>query len=176
LSIAVNVSGRQFGEPGFVQAVAAALTDSGLHPASLWLEITESSIMADTEATRATVEAVRALGVNLAIDDFGTGYSSLAYLRRFPVQVIKIDSSFTAELGHDPQADAIVTMIVRLAEALRLFVVAEGVETAEQLARLRALGCGFAQGLHLGAPGPAARVWAGLEASVRPTPIPVHVR
>jgi diguanylate cyclase (GGDEF)-like protein len=165
LRVAVNVSGRQFGEPGFVQAVAAALADSGLDPDALWLEITESSIMADTDATRATVSAIRALGVNLAIDDFGTGYSSLAYLRRFPVQVIKIDGSFTVELGHDPQADAIVTMIVGLAQALQLSVVAEGVESADQLARLRAIGCRFAQGLHLGGPASADRVWAELDAA-----------
>jgi diguanylate cyclase (GGDEF)-like protein len=176
LHIAVNVSGRQFGEPGFVPAVAAALTDSGLDPAALWLEITESSIMADTETMRATVAEVRALGVNLAIDDFGTGYSSLAYLRRFPVQVVKIDRSFTADLGHDTQTDAIVTMIIGLAQALHLRVVAEGVESAEQLARLRSLGCQFAQGVYLGPPRPAEHAWDDLEPSLPPVPVPAHVR
>jgi diguanylate cyclase (GGDEF)-like protein len=175
LHIAVNVSGRQFGEPGFVPAVAAALTNSGLDPAALWLEITESSIMADTETMRATVAEVRALGVNLAIDDFGTGYSSLAYLRRFPVQVVKIDRSFVADLGHDSQTDAIVTMIIGLAQALHLRVVAEGVESAEQLARLRSLGCRFAQGIYLGRPRPAKDAWDDVEPSIPPVPVPAHV-
>ncbi len=165
LRISVNVSGRQFGEPAFVPAVAAALAASGLDPDALWLEITETSIMADTAATRATVDAVRALGVHLAIDDFGTGYSSLAYLRRFPVDVIKIDQSFTAALGHDPESEAIVAMIVQLAATLRIHVVAEGVQSADQLAALLRLGCSAAQGFHLGPPAPPGQVWDRVEHS-----------
>jgi EAL domain-containing protein (putative c-di-GMP-specific phosphodiesterase class I) len=156
LSVGVNVSGRQFGEPSFVASVAAALADSGLEPGALWLEITETSIMADTAATRATIAAVRALGVHIAIDDFGTGYSSLSYLRRFPVGVIKIDQSFVAGLGEDETAEAIVALIVGLARALGIHIVAEGVESAAQLERLERLGCPFAQGRHLAPPAPAA--------------------
>ncbi|WSG48184.1 EAL domain-containing protein [Dactylosporangium sp. NBC_01737] len=168
LRISVNVSGRQFGEPAFVPAVAAALAASGLDPDALWLEITETSIMSDTATTRATVDAVRALGVHLAIDDFGTGYSSLAYLRRLPVDVIKIDQSFTAALGQDPEAEAIVAMIVQLAATLHIHVVAEGVQSADQLAGLLRLGCSAAQGFHLCPPAPAGQVWDRVEESMPP--------
>ncbi|GIG48571.1 putative bifunctional diguanylate cyclase/phosphodiesterase [Dactylosporangium siamense] len=171
LRISVNVSGKQFGEPAFVPAVAAALTASGLDPDALWLEITETSIMSDTATTRATVEAVRALGVHLAIDDFGTGYSSLAYLRRFPVDVIKIDQSFTSALGHDPEAEAIVAMIVQLAATLHIHVVAEGVHGAEQLDCLLRLGCSAAQGFHLGPPAPADEVWDHIGDPARPSAV-----
>jgi diguanylate cyclase (GGDEF)-like protein len=163
LRVAVNVSGKQFSEPAFIPTVAAVLTGTGLDPNALWLEITETSIMADTANTRATVDAVRALGVHLAIDDFGTGYSSLAYLRRFPVDVVKIDQSFVSGLGDDPQAEAIVAMIVGLADALHMRVVAEGVENADQLERLRRLGCTAAQGFYLCEPAPAEQIWEQIE-------------
>ena len=159
LCIAVNVSGKQFGEPTFVPTVAAVLAGTGLDPSALWLEITEGSLMADTPTTAATVEAVRALGAQLVIDDFGTGYSSLAYLRRFPISVLKIDRSFIGGLGYDPEAEAIIEMIVSLAHTLRLRVVAEGVESAEQMTRLRSLGCTTVQGYHLGVPTSADQAW-----------------
>jgi diguanylate cyclase (GGDEF)-like protein len=167
LCITVNVSGRQFGEPTFVPTVAAVLADTGLDPAALWLEITESSIMAETGVTRAAVDGVKALGVHLAIDDFGTGYSSLAYLRQFPVSALKIDQSFIAGLGVDPEAEPIVSMIVSLATALRLTIVAEGVETADQFERLRRLGCTAAQGFYLGRPEPAEVVWQGISVAAQ---------
>jgi diguanylate cyclase (GGDEF)-like protein len=167
LWVSLNVSGRQLTEPTFVPGVAAALADSGLEPSALWLEITEASIMVDDDATRATVEAVRALGANLAIDDFGTGYSSLAYLRRLPVQGLKIDQSFIGDLGQEQQSEAIVSMIVNMARALNLLLIAEGVESREQLAHLRGLGCPFVQGTHIGGPGPADRLWTDLDRSTR---------
>jgi EAL domain-containing protein (putative c-di-GMP-specific phosphodiesterase class I) len=152
LHVAVNVSGIQFGHPSFVPTVARVLADTGLDPDALWLEITETSIMADAEAAAETLGAIRALGVHLAIDDFGTGYSSLTYLRRFPVETLKIDRSFVAGAGRSREDEAIVDMILSLADALGLHVVAEGVETSEQLAYLRRLGCAFGQGYHFGRP------------------------
>ena len=159
LYVTVNVSGHQLSDPSFVPTVAAALADAGLEPDALWLEITETSIMADVEAVGATLETIRALGVHLAIDDFGTGYSSLAYLRRFPVEILKIDRSFVAGLGRDREDEAIVEMIVSLARTLGLLIVAEGVETLAQLTQLRQLGCDTVQGYYVGMPVPADRAW-----------------
>jgi len=159
LGIAVKVSGAQFGEPAFVPIVAAILADTGLAADALWLEIAESSMRADTEATGVTVEAVRSLGVHLAIGDLGTSFSSLAYLRKFPVKVLKIDRSLTAGLGRDAEAEAIITMIVSLAKVLQMVIVAEGVETAAQADHLRRLGCTTAQGRHMGRRATAAEVW-----------------
>jgi diguanylate cyclase (GGDEF)-like protein len=159
LHVAVNVSGTQFTHPSFVPTVAAVLADTGLDPDALWLEITETSIMADAKAAAETLGAIRALGVHLAIDDFGTGYSSLAYLRRFPVESLKIDRSFVAGIGRNREDEAIVDMILSLASALGLCVVAEGVETADQLAHLRRLGCGLVQGYHFGRPMPPDQIW-----------------
>jgi diguanylate cyclase (GGDEF)-like protein len=153
--LTVNVATAQLGHRSFVPTVVAALADTGLDPDALWLEITETTIMADTEAAVETLRAVRALGVHLAIDDFGTGYSSLTYLRRFPVETLKIDRSFVAGIGHDREDEAIVDMILSLARALDLQVVAEGVETAEQVQQLRRLGCVYMQGFYFGRPMPA---------------------
>ncbi|MEN3359712.1 MAG: hypothetical protein V7637_3694 [Mycobacteriales bacterium] len=168
LHVAVNVSSAQFGHPSFVPTVAAVLADSGLTPDALWLEITETSIMADAAVVGSTLTAIRALGVHLAIDDFGTGYSSLAYLRRFPVEMLKIDRSFVAGLGQDREDEAIVAMIVSLARTLDLAIVAEGVETAEQLELLRRLGCETVQGYYFGRPVAADQLWA----AARPALVP----
>ncbi|MBV9283570.1 MAG: EAL domain-containing protein, partial [Acidimicrobiia bacterium] len=135
-------------------AVDRALRESGLDPDRLWLEITESVLMEDADAAVAALERLRGLGVHLCVDDFGTGYSSLAYLRRFPVDALKVDRSFVAGLGKDPEDSAIVEAVVSMAHSLRLSVVAEGVETDEQLARLRELGCELAQGFYFAAPVP----------------------
>ncbi|OLB74313.1 MAG: hypothetical protein AUI14_23840 [Actinobacteria bacterium 13_2_20CM_2_71_6] len=168
LHVAVNVSAEQFGHPSFVATVAAVLAETGLDPNDLWLEITETSIMADAEAAGDTLRAIRALGVHLSIDDFGTGYSSLAYLRRFPVEALKVDRSFVAGLGRDREDEAIVAMVVSLARTLDLFVVAEGVETAAQLAQLERLGCDVVQGYHFGRPTPAGEVWQRVLAARTP--------
>nr|MDQ3757682.1 EAL domain-containing protein [Actinomycetota bacterium] len=155
LQVSVNLSAGQFADPHLVSMVAAALEESGLPSENLWLEITESVLMEEAEATVDTLRALRALGVRMSIDDFGTGYSSLSYLKRFPVDVLKIDRSFVDGLGVDPEDQAIVTAVVSLARALGLGVVAEGVETAEQLDEVRRLGCNSVQGFYLGRPQPA---------------------
>ena len=145
-AISVNVSAHQLAEPSLLETVAQVLDETGLDPDALWLEITETALMADAEGARRTLVELRNLGVHLAIDDFGTGYSSLAYLRRFPVEVLKVDRSFVERLGTDAEDEAVVRLIVHLAGALGLSVVAEGVETAAQLHRLRHLGCDRVQG------------------------------
>ncbi len=144
--ISVNLSARQFQHPGLVEDVAAALSDSGLAPAALKLEVTESVAMESGVGTIQTFQALRGLGVRLAIDDFGTGYSSLAYLKRFPVDTLKIDRSFVDGIGSDEQDSAIVRSVVSLARTLGLSVTAEGIETEAQLAALRNLACDEGQG------------------------------
>jgi len=156
LRMAVNVSAAQF-EHGFLaSALAGVLAETGLDPSALWLELTERSILNDVEAVRATLADVRRLGVHLAIDDFGTGYSSLTHLRRFPVEALKVDRSFVAGLGQDPENDAIVAMILGLAKTLGLRGVAEGVEDERQFELLRQLGCTEVQGFLFGKPVPPA--------------------
>jgi Amt family ammonium transporter len=147
----VNVSGRQLGRPDLPEVVEDALHESGLDPGSLCLEITESVLMEDIEGAVAALKVLKAIGIDLAVDDFGTGYSSLAHLRRFPVDVLKIDHSFVSGLGRNPEDSAIVRAVLGLARTLDLAVVAEGVERADQLQELRALGCERAQG-HLFSP------------------------
>ena len=146
LMVSVNLSARQFHDPQLVQDVASILREADLSPSDLKLEITESAAMIEAEATEKVLRALKALGIQLAIDDFGTGYSSLAYLKRFPVDTLKIDRSFVDGLGEDPQDTAIVRSVVALAQALGLSVTAEGVETPVQQAQLRLLGCDHGQG------------------------------
>ena len=165
LNVSVNLSARQFADPNLADIVSGALSESGLSPSGLWLEITESVLMEEAQTTIETLRALRGLGVHLSIDDFGTGYSSLSYLKRFPVDVLKIDRSFVDGLGTDPEDEAIVTAVVRLAQALDLDVVAEGVETAEQLAELRRLGCTAVQGFYFGRPKPPGETLAFLTSS-----------
>jgi diguanylate cyclase (GGDEF)-like protein/PAS domain S-box-containing protein len=152
LVVAVNLSGRQLGHPRLVEDVAAIIADTGIDPANLELEITESVLMDDVEMSEETLGRLKTLGVKLVVDDFGTGYSSLSYLRRFPVDVLKVDQSFVDGLGADPGDSAIVTAIVTLAHTLGLRAVAEGVETKEQLTELRRLGCDTAQGFYFAKP------------------------
>jgi EAL domain-containing protein (putative c-di-GMP-specific phosphodiesterase class I) len=145
------------------------MDDAGIEPTNLCLEITETALMADPVVGLRVLSELRALGVELAIDDFGTGYSSLSYLKRFPVHVLKIDRSFVDGLGDDPDDTAIVTAVVSLARALGLRVVAEGVETRQQLAELQRLGCDSAQGYLFARPVPPHAVWD------RQLPFPVGV-
>jgi diguanylate cyclase (GGDEF)-like protein/PAS domain S-box-containing protein len=158
LVVAVNVSGRQLQEPSLVKTVAMVLAETGLDASCLKLELTESVVMEDAEATIETLGQFKALGVQLAIDDFGTGYSSLSYLKRFPVDVLKVDRSFVDGLGTSQQDLAIVQGIIALAQSLGLTVTGEGVETAEQAAHLKRLGCDLAQGYHYSRPLPAAHL------------------
>jgi diguanylate cyclase (GGDEF)-like protein len=155
LRVTVNLSARQFADPDLIAVVAEALARAQLPPDALWLEITESVLMEEVKATADTLLALKRLGVHLAVDDFGTGYSSLSYLKRFPVDMLKIDRSFIDGLGTDPEDGAIVLAIVSLAQALRLGVVAEGVEYFHQLEALHRLGCDAVQGFLLASPGPA---------------------
>lgn len=154
LSISVNLSARQVQDPDLVDEVARTLAETGLSPACLKLEITESILMEEAEATGGTLEALHRLGVRLAIDDFGTGYSSLGYLKRFPVDTIKIDRTFVANLANDREDEAIIGAVATLADGLGLLVCAEGVETAAQLARLRHFRVALGQGYYFARPQP----------------------
>jgi EAL domain-containing protein (putative c-di-GMP-specific phosphodiesterase class I) len=152
--IAVNLSARQFRHPHLDRVVQSALADSGLPASRLDLEITESSLL-DLETNLQTMDRLKKLGVGLSIDDFGTGYSSLSYLKRFPVDRLKIDASFVRDVADDPDDAVIVVAIIGLAHHLQLRVIAEGVETEEQMAFLRRHGCDEVQGYLLARPMPA---------------------
>jgi len=162
LGVAVNVSFRQLAVPGFVADVARALQDSGLDPAHLTLELTESAFMADVDAAEGKLAALRRLGVRIAIDDFGTGYSSLSYLDRFPVDLLKIDQSFVSALPDPEGGSTLVQIMLDLASRLDISVVAEGIESPAQLATLRRLECPFGQGFLLAPPRPARDIEAAL--------------
>ena len=155
LTIAVNLSARQLADPHLVRDVTAVLDRTGLPACALWFEITESMLMADAESAARILHELRACGIHLSIDDFGTGYSSLAYLRRFPVEALKIDQSFIASMHEDHEDAVIVETVLTLAHGLGLRVVAEGVELDEQLDMLRELGCDEVQGYLTGRPGRA---------------------
>ena len=146
VGVSVNLSARQFLEPGLLEDVARVLGETGLDPGALTLEITESVLTEDTPVVLATVQYLKLLGVKLAIDDFGTGYSSLSYLKRFPVDYLKIDRSIVYGIEGDPRDEAIASVAITLARALGERVVAEGIETEGQLARLREMGCDLGQG------------------------------
>ncbi len=171
LTMSVNLSARQFRQPDLVGDVARILRDTGVIPGLIQLEITEGVLMEDAAATLGLLERLRGLGIALAIDDFGTGYSSLAYLKRFPIDVLKVDKAFVTGLGHDPGNGAITTAVIGLAHALGLAVTAEGVETAGELAQLRSLGCEQGQGYYFARPMPAAAL-AALLADERGAGIP----
>ena len=152
--VALNVSSREFVDPGLSGRVRTALERHGLAPDSLELEITETSLMGDTEATRRTLRELRGMGVRVCLDDFGTGYSSFSYLKRFAVDSLKIDRSFVKDVATNRQDEAIVAAILAIARSLGLGTVAEGVETQAQLAALQALGCRVIQGYLFGKPVP----------------------
>jgi diguanylate cyclase (GGDEF)-like protein/PAS domain S-box-containing protein len=156
LMLSVNLSARELAQPDLVATVRRALAETGIDPANLCLEITESAVMESGAATTAQLRALKSLGVQLAIDDFGTGFSSLAHLRRFPVDILKIDGTFIAGLGNEPQDASIAAAVISLAHALDLRTVAEGIETDEQLDILRGLGCDLGQGYLFARPAPAA--------------------
>lgn len=167
LTMHVNLSARQFQHPNLVADVACVMQETGLDPAHIVLEITESVVMEDAAANIATLRALKAFGVQLAIDDFGTGYSSLSYLRRFPVDILKIDKTFVDGLGQDGEATAIVEAMITLAHTLGLVVVAEGIETASQAQQLVALGCEAGQGYYYAKPLRVADASALLRTGVR---------
>ena len=144
--VAVNVAPVQFRQAGFVEVAAGALVSSGLPASLLELEVTESTVMDDVEVSTGTLAALHRMGVGLSIDDFGTGYSSLAYLKRLPVGKLKIDRSFVRDIADDQDDRAIASTIVSMGRNLRLTVLAEGIETTQQLALLRGMECDMAQG------------------------------
>jgi diguanylate cyclase (GGDEF)-like protein len=146
LTVRVNVSARQLAEGKFFDTVRSALTESGMDPAGLCLEVTESVLIEDPESSAETLAELKSLGLQIAVDDFGTGYSSLEHLRRFPIDSVKIDRSFVRGLPHSSEDVAIVSAVIELGHALRLSVVAEGVETNDQLGNLQVAGCDTAQG------------------------------
>jgi diguanylate cyclase (GGDEF)-like protein/PAS domain S-box-containing protein len=154
-SLSVNVATQQLIDGRFLDVVHHALGETGIDAGSLWLEITETALMADTNAASRALRDLRGLGLHLSVDDFGTGYSSLTYLKRFPVEAIKVDQTFVTGLGLEADDTSIVEAVVRLGHSLGLSVVAEGVETPLQLNRLRELGCDKGQGYLFGRPRPA---------------------
>ncbi|CAA7616354.1 PAS:GGDEF [Magnetospirillum sp. LM-5] len=155
LRLGVNISGRQFHEADLADTVAGVIADSGINPRQLDLELTESMLMADGESTLRLLRQLADLGVSLSIDDFGTGYSSLAYLKRFPVNTVKIDRAFVRDLDHDEDGRVIANAIISLAHSLSLSTIAEGVETESQAALLARHGCDEIQGYLIGRPVPA---------------------
>ncbi|MDN3277400.1 PAS-domain containing protein [Frankia sp. RB7] len=163
LTIAVNLSPVQFHSPGLVAMVTSALAEAGLPPQRLELEVTETALLDDSEATIGILHQLRALGVRVSLDDFGVGYSSLSYLRKFPFDRIKIDRSFVGTLGESPESVAIVRTIASLGSVLGVETTAEGVETVEQLEFVRECGCTAVQGYYFGRPCPAAEVGHTIE-------------
>jgi diguanylate cyclase (GGDEF)-like protein/PAS domain S-box-containing protein len=150
--IAINVSPRELREKDFVATVRATLAEAGLEPDNLELELTETFLMQDSTLTGTVLQALKGLGVTLALDDFGTGYSSLSHLRRFPIDTLKIDQSFVRDLATDADDANIVSAMISMGESLHMRVVAEGVETRDQLAFLQELGCPEAQGYYFSRP------------------------
>ena len=187
MSVAVNVSARQLSDPMFPRLVASTIADNGVEPDQVALEFTESALIAANPVTESVLDDLTALGVRMGLDDFGTGFSSLAYLKRFPIDFLKVDRSFVSGLradgqverdagrepGNDPWADdtAIVTGTIALAHSLGLRVVAEGVETEEQLGILRRLRCDEAQGFHFSEPVTDAEFDRFLARGVTGTPV-----
>jgi diguanylate cyclase (GGDEF)-like protein len=166
VGVSVNVAGRQVADPRFGDIVRAALHDSGVDPGRLTLEITEQTAVDDLTRAGAALQPLRALGVHVALDDFGTGFSSLGYLARLPVDELKIDRRFVSGLGVRSEDEALVRAVIGLAGDLGLRVVAEGVETPEQAAHLRSLGCPWVQGYLYGRPVPLREV------TLSPGPVP----
>jgi EAL domain-containing protein (putative c-di-GMP-specific phosphodiesterase class I) len=167
IGIAVNVSAQQLMVESFPETVAYALGTNNTAPHLLTLEITESVFVRDSKRALNVLGQLKELGVTIALDDFGTGYSSLSYLNHFPVDIVKIDRTFVANVGHDPVSEIIVNSVVQLAHALNMKVVAEGIETEEQRSSVTALGCDSSQGYYFARPMPAAAVTALLRQSPR---------
>jgi diguanylate cyclase (GGDEF)-like protein len=158
LIISVNLSSKHFTEPDLVEQVKHTLQETGLDPRCLKLELTESAVMENAEAATEALQRLRQLGVQLSIDDFGTGYSSLSYLHKFPIDTLKIDRSFISRMGENGENTEIVRTILTLADNLGLDVIAEGVETVDQLEKLRQYGCRYAQGFLFAKPMPANEI------------------
>ena len=172
MTMAINLSARQFRQPYLAKFIADTLGDSGISPHRLEIELTESLLMEDNDTTRGILAALAELGVRVAMDDFGTGHSSLSYLKRFDIDTLKIDRSFVCELPHDAEDNAIATAIVAMGHSLNMKVVAEGVETEAQAEFLDWLGCDEYQGYLLSRPLPAALLLPWLQTRLEPKPGP----
>jgi Amt family ammonium transporter len=144
--VTVNVAAAQLADPGFVDALDAALTDSGAQASDIWFELTESALLRDIEGAWASLRAAKSRGIRIALDDFGTGYSSLSYIRHFKLDMLKIDKSFVDGLGRNAEDAAIIEHVIGMAHALGMVIVAEGIEDEWQSRELRRLGCDMAQG------------------------------
>jgi len=166
LRVAVNLSMRQFFDPDLLTKISSALKESGLPAEQLELEITESMIMDDVQAVIDTLHKLKALGVSLAIDDFGTGYSSLSYLKKLPFDYLKVDASFVRDIPHDKNDMEITSAVIAMAHKLGIKVIAEGIETSEQLAFLRENDCEMGQGYLLAKPAPLDDLIARLDVEV----------
>jgi diguanylate cyclase (GGDEF)-like protein len=160
LAVSVNLSPRQFQDPNLVDDIIRILRETEFEPSRLQLEITETAAMKDAESAIAMLQRLKSIGIRLAIDDFGTGYSSLAYLKRFPIDCLKVDKAFVSGLGRDPGDTAIIRSVMRFAKSMNLTVTAEGIETADQAENLRALHCDHGQGYFFAEPQPSVRMEA----------------
>ena len=169
MCVAINISSVELRAPGFASGVRAILRETGLEPRYLELELTETFLMQDSRSTAEVLKELKEIGVLLALDDFGTGYSSLSYLKRFPIDAVKIDQSFVRDLTTDPDDAGIVTAVIAMGRSLHMRVVAEGVETREQLAILQEHGCPQGQGYYFSRPVPAVEFRQLLEFGVRST-------
>jgi diguanylate cyclase len=169
LDLSVNVSGVQLDTPAIVEHIREALVNAGLEPAALIIEVTETALMRDAEATARQLQSIKELGVRIAVDDFGTGYSSLAYLQQFPVDSLKIDRMFTEAIVTSPESRALIGTLVQLGKDLGLTTLAEGVETPSQLDHLRANHVNQIQGFLLSKPLDAKTLETEILAPTRPT-------
>ncbi len=181
LSVAVNLSGKHFAHPNLVDQITDVLMTTGIDPASLKLELTESAVMENAESAISMLKEIKKTGVQVSIDDFGTGYSSLSYLHRFPIDLLKVDRSFVSAMETNSENGEIVRTVIALAKALRLKVVAEGIESIHQFHQLRILGCEYGQGYLFAKPLPVADIerlleegtrWQNILPATKPKPIP----
>jgi EAL domain-containing protein (putative c-di-GMP-specific phosphodiesterase class I) len=166
--VAVNVSSLEFRNEGFIETLRAILKETGLDPRYLELELTESVLMQHATSSALALNTLKSIGVRLAVDDFGTGYSSLSYLKRFPIDCLKIDQSFVHDITTDTDGATIVSAVITMAKTLKKFVVAEGVETEEQITFLQAHGCDEAQGYYFSKPVMAHQFAKLLETGIAP--------
>ena len=166
VTIAVNVSAMEFRQESFLEGVFAILKDTGLAPGSLELELTESVLMKRAESAASVLQALRAAGVQIAVDDFGTGFSSLSYLRKFPIDALKIDQSFVRQITMTSDDTTIVSAIISMGQSMKLRVIAEGVETQEELAFLQAHHCDEGQGYYFSRPVPPEQFAKLLETGI----------
>ncbi len=167
LSIAVNLSGKHFGHPALVEQIKTVIAETGIDPASLKLELTESAVMENAETAILMLKQIKETGVQISIDDFGTGYSSLSYLHRFPIDLLKVDRSFVSAMEENSENGEIVRTVIALAKALNLKVVAEGIESIHQFHQLQVLGCEYGQGYLFSKPLPVADIERLLEDNTR---------